>query len=398
MAVLPPGSGIPTGSVTFTGPGGLSETVALDATGEACFTSTTLTSGTVTAVYTPDASCFATSTGTVAVTVTAASTTTTVSATPASSVCGQPVDVCATVAVLAPGSGTPTGSVTFTGPGGLSETVALDATGEACFTSSELVTGTVTAVYTPDASCFATSTGTVAVTVDAASTTTTVTADPAGSVCGQPVDVCATVAVLPPGSGIPTGSVTFTGPGGLSETVTLDATGEACFTSTTLTSGTVTAVYTPDASCFATSTGTVAVTVTAAPVLVSISPSAGPVSGTSSVTLSGTNLTGVTGVTIGGQAGINVQVLSDTEITFDAPAHAAGMVQVTVTNPCGTSNTQNFTYQGPPTLTITPSSVAACQTFDASTTGAPVAATHATFTYDGAPVQTLPLTGGAAGP
>ncbi|MFF7234647.1 Ig-like domain repeat protein, partial [Streptomyces sioyaensis] len=200
VAVLAPGSGIPTGSVTFTGPGGLNQTVALDATGEACFTSTTLTSGTVTAVYTPDASCFATSTGTVAVTVTAASTTTTVSATPASSVCGQPVDVCATVAVLPPGSGTPTGSVTFTGPGGLNQTVTLDATGKACFTSTTLTSGTITAVYTPDASCFATSTGTVAVTVTTASTTTTVSATPASSVCGQPVDVCATVAVLAPGS------------------------------------------------------------------------------------------------------------------------------------------------------------------------------------------------------
>ncbi|MFF7234660.1 Ig-like domain repeat protein, partial [Streptomyces sioyaensis] len=271
MAVLPPGSGIPTGSVTFTDSGGLNQTVALDATGEACFTSTTLTSGTVTAVYTPDASCFATSAGTVSVTVGAASTTTTVTATPASSVCGEPVQVCATVAVLPPGSGIPTGSVTFTDSGGLNQTVALDATGEACFTSTELTPGTVTAVYTPDSPCFATSTGTVSVTVDAASTTTTVTATPASSVCGEPVQVCATVTVLPPGSGTPTGSVTFTGPGGLNQTVTLDATGEACFTSTELVTGTVTAVYTPDASCFATSTGTVAVTVTAASTTTTVS-------------------------------------------------------------------------------------------------------------------------------
>ncbi|MFF7234664.1 Ig-like domain repeat protein, partial [Streptomyces sioyaensis] len=115
------------------------------------------------------------STSTEAVTFTyQAPTTTTVTATPASSVCGEPVQVCATVAALGPGSGIPTGSVTFTEPGGLNQTVTLDATGKACFTSTTLTSGTLTAVYTPDASCFATSTGTVAVTVDAASTTTTV--------------------------------------------------------------------------------------------------------------------------------------------------------------------------------------------------------------------------------
>ncbi|MFF7234469.1 hypothetical protein [Streptomyces sioyaensis] len=58
------------------------------------------------------------------------------------------MQVCATVAALGPGSGTPTGPVTFTDSGGLNQTVTLDGTGQACLASSTLTPGTITAVYT----------------------------------------------------------------------------------------------------------------------------------------------------------------------------------------------------------------------------------------------------------
>ena len=254
-----PGTGTPTGTVTFTGPGGLNQTVPLNASGQACITSTTLATGTITAVYNGD-TCRSTSTGTVAVTVNPASTTTSVTATPNPSVCGQSVTVCATVTTNAPGTGTPTGTVTFTGPGGLNQTVALNASGQACITSTTLATGTVTAVYNGD-TCRSTSTGTVAVTVNPASTTTAVTATPNPSVCGQSVTVCATVTTNAPGTGTPTGTVTFTGPGGLNQTLALNASGQACFSSTTLASGTITAVYNGD-TCRSTSSGTVNITST----------------------------------------------------------------------------------------------------------------------------------------
>ncbi|MCC0100743.1 Ig-like domain repeat protein, partial [Streptomyces flavotricini] len=85
-----------------------------------------------------------------------------------------------------PGSGTPTGTVTFTGPGGLNVTLALDAGGTACVTTTTLETGTVTAVYNGDG-CFSASTGTAPVTVNQASSTVSVTVDPNPSVCGQTV-------------------------------------------------------------------------------------------------------------------------------------------------------------------------------------------------------------------
>ncbi|MET7686093.1 Ig-like domain repeat protein, partial [Streptomyces sp. NPDC005423] len=120
------------------------------------------------------------------------------------------------------------------------------------------------------AGCFAASTGTRTVTVNTAATTTTVTATPNPSLCGRSVTVCATVTANPPGSGVPTGTVTFTGPGGLNQTVPLDATGKACLSSTTLASGTLTAHYN-GASCFGTSTGAVVITATPVPTAMSAS-------------------------------------------------------------------------------------------------------------------------------
>ncbi|MFJ5225822.1 Ig-like domain repeat protein, partial [Streptomyces sp. NPDC088400] len=276
VVAIPPGSGTPTGTVTFTGPGGLNQTVALNASGQACFTSTALVSGTVTATYNGEDACFLGSSGTVTVTVNEASTTTSVTATPNPSVCGQSVTVCATVVANPPGSGTPTGTVTFTGPGGLNQTVALNASGQACFTSTSLVSGTVTATYNGEDACFLGSSGTVTVTVNEASTTTSVTATPNPSVCGQAVTVCATVVAIPPGSGTPTGTVTFTGPGGLNQTVALNASGQACFTSTALVSGTVTATYNGEDACFLGSSGTVTVTVNEASTTTSVTATPNP--------------------------------------------------------------------------------------------------------------------------
>ncbi|MFE3636489.1 Ig-like domain repeat protein, partial [Streptomyces sp. NPDC059168] len=178
------------------------------------------------------------------------------------SVCGQPVTVCATVTAVAPGTGTPSGSVTFTAPGGLNTTVPLNADGTACTTTSSLTGGTVTAVYNGDG-CFTTSTGTTGVVVNNAPTMTVLTVSPNPVVCGRPVTYCATVTAVAPGTGTPTGTVTFTGPGGFVQTVALSA-GSACVTTTAGGTGTVTAVYNGN-SCNSPSAATANVTVNPAP-------------------------------------------------------------------------------------------------------------------------------------
>ncbi len=109
-----------------------------------------------------------------------------------------------------------------------------------------------------------------------------------------------------------------------------------------------------------TTTKTYTLTVTraaAAPVVSSLSPSTGSTSGGTAVTIAGTDFTGATNVTIGGQAATNVSVVSATQITATTPAHIAGAVDVVVTTPGGSGTlTNGFTYStSTPTVVVTAS-------------------------------------------
>ncbi len=94
-----------------------------------------------------------------------------------------------------------------------------------------------------------------------------------------------------------------------------------------------------------------------APTLTGISPASGSTAGGTTVTLTGTNLSGATGVSFGG-TGAAIGSDSSTQITVTSPAGTAGTVNVTVTTPGGTSGAVHFTYAVPaPTLTgISPAS------------------------------------------
>ncbi|MFG2191694.1 IPT/TIG domain-containing protein [Streptomyces sp. NPDC048639] len=117
-------------------------------------------------------------------------------------------------------------------------------------------------------------------------------------------------------------------------------------------------------------TGTVQVTVTTpsgtsnglpytyvtvpAPVLNSLSPTSGPTTGGTTVTLTGTDLTGATSVKFGTTTASSFTVISATQITATAPA-GTGTVQVTVTTPSGTSNGLPYAYVSAPSVTgVTP--------------------------------------------
>ena len=90
-----------------------------------------------------------------------------------------------------------------------------------------------------------------------------------------------------------------------------------------------------------------------APTVSGISPTAGPLVGGTTVTISGTNLSGATGVKFGG-ATASFTVNSDTQIAATAPAAgSAGSVAITVTTAGGTSATSSadqFTYVAAPTV------------------------------------------------
>ncbi len=86
------------------------------------------------------------------------------------------------------------------------------------------------------------------------------------------------------------------------------------------------------------------------PTLTSISPSSGPTSGGTTVTITGTNLTGATAVDFGTVGAASFTVVSATEITAVSPGQPAGTVNVIVATPAGTSATgsaDRFTYVAP---------------------------------------------------
>ncbi|MGA7499406.1 MAG: Ig-like domain-containing protein, partial [Isosphaeraceae bacterium] len=114
VAAVSPGSGTPTGTVNFLDGTTQIGTGTLSSTGAATFSTTTLTTGThsITAVYEGDTN-FTTSTSSVLSQVVLLASTTTLTASPTSSVFGQPVTFTATVAAVTSGSGTPTGTVNF---------------------------------------------------------------------------------------------------------------------------------------------------------------------------------------------------------------------------------------------------------------------------------------------
>jgi IPT/TIG domain/Carboxypeptidase regulatory-like domain len=83
-----------------------------------------------------------------------------------------------------------------------------------------------------------------------------------------------------------------------------------------------------------------------APTIATVSPASGSVTGGVVVTITGTNLTGVTAVSFDGVAGTALTPVSATQLTVATPAHAAGAVDVAVTTPGGTATSVGaFTYQ-----------------------------------------------------
>ncbi|MGP3535803.1 IPT/TIG domain-containing protein [Microbacterium sp. RD1] len=93
----------------------------------------------------------------------------------------------------------------------------------------------------------------------------------------------------------------------------------------------------------------------AAPVVTDLDPAEGPETGGTEVTLTGTGFEGTTGVTFDGVPATSFEIVSDTEITAVSPAHAPGVVEVTVLHPGGNADAGDFAYLNIPSISgITP--------------------------------------------
>lgn len=84
---------------------------------------------------------------------------------------------------------------------------------------------------------------------------------------------------------------------------------------------------------------------THAPTINSLTPNTGTGDGGTVVTITGHHFTTVTGVTFGGTPGTGLSITDDGTLVVVSPAHAAGAVNVVITNPTGAKTvTGGFTY------------------------------------------------------
>jgi len=231
-------------------------------------------------------------------------------------------------------------------------------------------------------------TGTTSVTLGGVAATNVVVTSPTTLTATTPAHaagVVNVVATTPSGSGTGTGLYTYgtlpiviainpaTGPIGGGQAVTITGVNFTGATSVTI-GGVAAAIGTVSATTITATTpahaaGVVDVVVTTpsgsgtgtgfytyvnplAVTVTLISPAVGPLVGGQAVTVTGTNFTGTTAVTIGGVAAMNVVVVGPTTITATTPAHAAGVVNVVVTTPSGSGTGTNlYTYATVPIVT-----------------------------------------------
>ncbi len=238
-------TGIPTGTVTFKNGAVALGSVALNASGIATLSTTTIAVGahSITAVYSGSTD-FLTSTSVVlAQTVKAAASATTLASSLNPSFYNQSVTFTATVKSAT--TGIPAGTVTFKNGATTLGTATLNASGVATFSSSTLAVGghAITAVYSGSADFLTSTSAGLGQTVKAAASTTRVASSLNPSLLTQQVTFTATVASAT--TGTPTGTVTFKNGVTTLGTATLNASGVATFSTTMLSTGahSITAVY-----------------------------------------------------------------------------------------------------------------------------------------------------------
>jgi hypothetical protein len=252
----------PTGTVTFkdaltngtTPPPAttLAASVALNGSGQATYTTSSLASGShfISIDYSGD-SHFSAGSIELVQNIHASATTTTLTSSPSPMAFGGTVTFSATVSPTVSGLGAPTGMVVFTEGTTVLGQEAVDSSGNATFTTTSLGAGThtVTAAYHSDP-IYASSRGNDSASPQEITQATTTLSDVSSSLAspysfGQTVTYTATVSVTAPGGGTVAGTVTFKNENGTLGSAAVGAAGVATFSTASVTVGThtITASY-----------------------------------------------------------------------------------------------------------------------------------------------------------
>jgi len=263
VTVIAPGTGTPTGAVTFFDGTTALGSSSLSSNGVATFSTSALTAGThsLTAQYGGDTNFGGSTSGALSQVV--EGTTATVLSPLSAASYGTAVTFTATVA----GSGgTPTGTVVFLDGTTTLGTGTLNSSGVATFTTSILTAGvhSITAKYNGSANFAGSTSAAVTETIAKAATAATLVSSTVSASSGAPVTFTATITSST--SGMPTGMVTFLDGTTTLGTGALNSTGVATFTTSTLTVGThsITAAYGGDSN-FTASTSAILSQVVVAP-------------------------------------------------------------------------------------------------------------------------------------
>jgi len=399
-------SGTATGTVTFSDGTSVLAQVTLDGTGQATLTTSSLSPGThtIAAAYGGDANFLASASAPLTVSIAPAplvATTTTLASSADPSAAGTLITLTATVTSA---SGIPTGTVTFQDGSATLATVTLQ-NGLATLSSVVLTTGThsLSAGYSGDANNAAGS-GTLTQVVNPpakVATTTNLTSSSNPSTYGQTITFTATVSGT---GGVPSGVVTFS-VGTSIGAVTLDPSGTAVYTTSSLPAGTTTvsAAYSGDTTFGGSTSPLVPQQVNPAPLTITassgsmtyggavpaITPSySGFVSGDTAVSLT-TGPTCLTTATNTSPVATYPSTCSGAVASNYTISYVAGTVTVNPAKLTITASSGSMTQGGtPPTITASYSGFVAGNTAASLATG-PTCSTTATST---SPAATYPST------
>ena len=363
-------AGIPSGTATFFDGTTQLGVVTLDSSGNVAITVPRLAVGShaITVRYAGNTTYAASNSASLTQVVNKSATNTTLTTTNAFATYGESITFLATVNPTSPGTGLPTGTVTFRNGTTVLGTVTLNNGGVAPFSISTLPASstpyTLTATYNGDNNFNTSVSSNLSQTVGQVSTIINAVSSPNPSALGQVVTIAIEVNAINSGIVIPNGVVTATYGSTVIGTGSLDPNGQISFLTSTLPAGTlpITITYAGNSN-FSPSSTIVTQTVTEAASAVALSSSLNPSHVGETITLTATVTSTVTGVPSGTVSFFDGNTLIGTQTL-----NGGGIATLSIANL--TLGTHNLTaiYNGNASLASSVSSVLVQNVVQATTT------------------------------